>query len=52
MFEQPDDNLAECRVSTKPLLEAGKMSHPDYGYSSIKLPNYYDILGIKQDRKL
>lgn len=42
----------EWQPSTKPLLVAGNMSHPDYGYSSIKLPNYYDILGIKPNRKL
>jgi hypothetical protein len=50
---EDSDNFAELAPSTKPLLIAGMMSHPDYGYSQIKLPNYNDILGIKPaNRKL
>jgi hypothetical protein len=32
--------------STKPLLVAGRLSHPDFEPSKIKLPNLKEILGM------
>ena len=32
--------------STKPLLVAGRLAHPDFEPSKIKLPNLKEILGM------
>jgi hypothetical protein len=43
MSDPQDDNLAECRISTKPLLVAGRMSHPAYEDSKIHMFNLNSI---------
>ena len=36
----------EYKPSTKPLIVAGRLSHPDFEPSKIKLPNLKEILGM------
>ena len=36
--------------STKPLLVAGRLSHPDFEPSKIKLPNLLEICGMQRHK--
>jgi hypothetical protein len=44
-----NEEAQELQPSEKPLLKAGKLSHPDYGYNPIKLPNLNDLIVTGQD---
>jgi hypothetical protein len=44
-----NEDAPELKPSEKPLLRAGKLAHPDYGYNPIKLPNLNDLIVTGQD---
>jgi hypothetical protein len=44
-----NEEARELKPSEKPLLNAGNLSHLDYGHNPIKLPNLNDLIVTRSE---